>query len=160
MAAAGNWIVYDIFKVNLGNKFYDMDGDSFKCMLMTSGYTPSLTNHEIYTSSGVSSTEVGSTNTGYTLTGQVISGLSWVEGGSTTTWTASGNIAQWTAGSASLTARYAAIYDDSVTTPVVDALVCYSLLDTAPADVTATNGNTFTITPHASGILTLSGAAS
>jgi hypothetical protein len=32
------------------------------------------------------------------------------------------------------------------------------LLDTAPADVTATDGNTFTITMNASGVVTLSGA--
>jgi hypothetical protein len=156
--AAGNWIVYDIFKVNFGNKMMDMDADTFKCMLLTDNYTPSLTADEVYTD--ISADEVSSTNTGYTIGGQTISGLSWTEDGSTTTWDASGNIAQWTAGSANLTARYASIYDDTVSSPVADPLVCYSLLDTTPADVTATNGNTFTITPHASGIFTLSGATS
>ena len=54
------------------------------------------------------------------------------------------------------TARYAAIYDDTVASPVVDPIVCSTLLDTTPADVTATDGNTFTIQMNASGIFTLS----
>ena len=62
----------------------------------------------------------------------------------------------WTASGGSITARFAVIYDD---THASDQALCVCLLDTAPADVTATDGNTFTITMNASGILTLSGAA-
>jgi hypothetical protein len=57
----------------------------------------------------------------------------------------------WTASGGSISARFAVIYDDS-TTP--KHLVCYSLLDTAPADVTATAGNTLTIAFHSSGCFT------
>jgi hypothetical protein len=38
--------------------------------------------------------------------------------------------------------------------------LCVSLLDTTPADVTATTGNTLTVAIHASGVLTLTGATS
>jgi hypothetical protein len=34
-------------------------------------------------------------------------------------------------------------------------VLCYCLLDSTPADVTATTGNTLTIALHASGIFTL-----
>jgi hypothetical protein len=62
----------------------------------------------------------------------------------------------WTASGGSITARFAVIYDD---THANDMPICVCLLDTAPADVTATTGNTFTITMNASGILTFTGAA-
>ena len=45
----------------------------------------------------------------------------------------------WTAGSANLTARFAAIYE------VSGNILAYCLLDSTPADVTATSGNTFTV---------------
>jgi hypothetical protein len=37
-------------------------------------------------------------------------------------------------------------------------MLCVCLLDTTPADVTATNGNTFTIVMNASGLWAASGA--
>jgi hypothetical protein len=55
----------------------------------------------------------------------------------------------WTASGGSITARFAVIYEVSGT------VLCYCLLDSTPADETATNGNTLTVTPNASGIFTL-----
>jgi hypothetical protein len=43
---------------------------------------------------------------------------------------------------------------------IVKPLICVSLLDTAPANVTATDTNTLTIAINASGVFTLSGADS
>ena len=63
----------------------------------------------------------------------------------------------WTASGGSITARFAVIIDGTNATNIAVA-VC--LLDTAPADVTATDGNTFTITQNTSGLFTLSGADS
>lgn len=63
----------------------------------------------------------------------------------------------WTASGGSITARFAVIYDD---THANDIPVFVCLLDTTPADVTATDGNTLTITMNASGVVTLSGATS
>jgi len=55
----------------------------------------------------------------------------------------------WTASGGSITARFAVLYENA------GDVVCYCLLDSTPADVTATDGNTLTITLHASGIFTL-----
>jgi len=38
---------------------------------------------------------------------------------------------------------------------VVDPVACHSLLDNSPADVTATDTNTFTVAMNASGIFTV-----
>jgi len=58
--------------------------------------------------------------------------------------------AVWTASGGSITARYAVIYNSTT-----GGLIGYSLLDNSPADVTATTGNTFTVSPNASGIFDL-----
>lgn len=62
----------------------------------------------------------------------------------------------WTASGGSITARFAVIYDDTHASGM-PCFVC--LLDTTPADVTATDTNTLTISINASGLVTLSGAA-
>ena len=63
----------------------------------------------------------------------------------------------WTASGGAITARFAVIYDDTHASDM-PCFVC--LLDTTPADVTASDGNTLTITMNASGLITFSGAAS
>jgi len=55
----------------------------------------------------------------------------------------------WTASGGSIVARWAVIYE------VGGNVLCYCLLDSAPADVTVTTGNTLTVAAHASGIFTL-----
>jgi hypothetical protein len=57
--------------------------------------------------------------------------------------------AVWTASGGSITARFAVIYESG------GNVLCYCLLDNAPADVTATDGNTLTVAFNASGIFTL-----
>ncbi len=56
----------------------------------------------------------------------------------------------WTASGGSIVARFAAIYE------VGGLILCYCLLDSTPADVTVTDGNTLTIAAHTSGVFTLS----
>jgi hypothetical protein len=46
--------------------------------------------------------------------------------------------ASFTASGGSIVARFAVVYDDTVTNK---DLICYCLLDSAPADVTVTTGN-------------------
>ena len=58
--------------------------------------------------------------------------------------------AVWTASGGSITARFAVIYENA------GDVLCYCLLDSTPADVTATDGNTLTVALHSSGIFTLS----
>lgn len=55
----------------------------------------------------------------------------------------------WTASGGSITARFAVIYE------VAGNVLCYCTLDSTPADVTATAGNTLTVAAHASGVFTL-----
>jgi hypothetical protein len=55
----------------------------------------------------------------------------------------------WTASGGSITARFAVIYE------VGGNVLCYALLDSTPADVTATTGNTLTVAANASGVFTL-----
>ncbi len=55
----------------------------------------------------------------------------------------------WTANGGSIVARFAAIYE------VGGNILCYCLLDSTPADVTAADGNTLTVAAHASGVFTL-----
>jgi hypothetical protein len=55
----------------------------------------------------------------------------------------------WTALTGDIVARFAVIYESG------GDVLCYCLLDSTPADVTATDGNTLTIALHSSGIFTL-----
>ena len=57
-----------------------------------------------------------------------------------------------------MVAKYAIIYDDSVTSPATDALLCYCDLNTGGTGISVASGNTLTITFAASGILKLTGA--
>ena len=57
--------------------------------------------------------------------------------------------AVWTASGGSIVARFAVIYKSA------GNVLCYCLLDSTPADVTATTGNTLTVAAHASGVFTL-----
>jgi hypothetical protein len=58
----------------------------------------------------------------------------------------------WTASGGSIVARFAAIYE------VGADILCYCLLDSTPADVTATTGNTLTVAANASGVFTATAA--
>ena len=54
----------------------------------------------------------------------------------------------WSASGGSIVARFAAIYE------VTGDVLCFTTLDSAPADVTATTGNTLTVAAHVSGVFT------
>lgn len=146
---AGKWKLYDTAKVNIGNGTTDLDTHNFKIALFTSA-----SNCNTLTNSTLSqlTNQVAGAN-GYTTGGNLLSSVTWTQTGGTATFDAADPV--WTASGGSITARFAVIYDD---TSASDSLLCVCLLDTAPADVTATNGNTLTIQFNASGIFTLSGA--
>lgn len=151
MAAAGKWKMYESAKLDFANGLIDFDSHSFKVNLY-------LSTSNCDTLSG--------TTTLASLTNQVASAFGYTQNTKAVTLTtanSSGTITidettnpVWTAAGGSITARFAVIYDD---THASKQAVFVCLLDTAPADVTATDGNTFTITINASGALTISGAA-
>ena len=90
--------------------------------------------------------EVGTTNTGYTAGGIAIA---FTLSGTTSVAYVMTTAPVWTAGTANLTARFAVIYE------VGGNVLCYCLLDSTPADVTATNGNTLTVGTNGATVLTL-----
>lgn len=130
-AAAGAWTLTNNTRTYMLNGTFDWDTDTFKIALFLSTSNLSATT----TTFAGATNEVGTTNTGYAA------------GGVATTISLSGTTsvaiqftqAQWTAGSANLTARWGAVYE------VAGNIGAYFLCDSTPADVTATNGNTFTI---------------
>lgn len=139
---------YQSVREYLADGTIDLDTDTFKVTLHNSTYTPNASTHTIYSdATNELSTANGYTNGGYTLT------PTWVRSGATVTFDAGD--AQWTASGGSITARHAVIRKDGTANGIVSPLICYILLDTTPADVTATDGNTFTLQWNGSGIFTL-----
>ena len=144
---AASFTFYQSFREYLGDGTIDLDTHTFKVLLTSSSYTPNAATHTVK----ADVTNELSTANGYTAGGATLGSVTWSRSGGTVTFDAADT--QWTASGGSITARYAVIYDD---TAASDELVCYILLDTTPADVTATAGNTFTLSWNASGIFTLS----
>jgi|WetSurMetagenome_2_1015567.scaffolds.fasta_scaffold416617_2 hypothetical protein len=155
MAAAGKWQIYNGAKKYMSDGTFDMDAvNRFRCVLVTSSYTPALT-HDAWSS--VSANEVA-TAYGYTANG-VVCVDTWTESSGTITWDVTTD-PSWTASGGSITARYAVIVQDANTDGTIastDKLLAYCLLDSTPADVTATTGNAFTIVIDAAGVFTVSG---
>ena len=151
MAAAGKWKLYEQAKLDIANGLMDLDTHSFKIALFTS---VSNCNTLSGTTTLASLTNQVATANGYTQNSKAVT-LTTANSGGTITVDETTN-PSWTANGGSITARFAVIYND---THASKQALCVCLLDTAPADVTATDGNTFTITPNASGIFTISGAS-
>lgn len=129
--AAGSWTATNNTRTKTLDGTFDFDSDSFKCALVTSS-------SNIGASSGLYSALTGelSTANGYTSGGIAVTlGLS---GTTSVTVTPSANI-EWTASGGSIAARYAVLYE------VGGNIAAYLLLDSTPADVTATTGNKLTI---------------
>lgn len=149
--AADAWVVYNKFKEFMADGTIDVDTDAFRCVLVTSSYTPAAT-HETWTSA--SANEVANGN-GYATHGVALT-QTWVESSGTVTFD-SDNPA-WTASGGSITARYAVIVHDANGDNALastDKLVAYCLLDNSPADVVQADGGTLTISIHANGIFRL-----
>jgi hypothetical protein len=149
--AAGKWKLYNTAKEKIGQGLIDLDGHTFKMALfLSTSNCDTLTHDELG-----DLTNQHANGNGYTTGGETLTSVTWSNSSGTITFDADNVI--WTASGGSITARFAVIYDDTV---AGDPLLAVCLLDTAPADVTATTGNTLTITINASGIFTLSGANS
>jgi hypothetical protein len=141
--AAGAWTFTDAGATSLLNGDFDLDTNTFFMALFLS--TSNI--------GAASTTYAGLTNehanaNGYT-TGGVSMGALTLAGTTTVTVDDPADIV-WTASGGSIVARFAVIYESG------GNVLCYCLLDSTPADVTATSGNTLTIALNASGIFTLS----
>jgi len=140
--AAGTWTFTSAGRTSLLNGTFDLDTDTFFMALFLS--TSNI--------GAASTTYAGLTNehanaNGYT-TGGVSMGVLTLAGTTTVTVDDPADVV-WTASGGSIVARFAVIYESG------GNVLCYCLLDSTPADVTATTGNTLTVALHASGIFTL-----
>ncbi len=139
--AAGNWLATNATRTKILDGTFDFDSDSFKVALFLS--TSNI--------GAGSTTYAGVTNqhanaNGY-LTGGIAVALSLT--GTTTVKIDFDTDPVWTANGGSIIARFAVMYE------VGGDVVAYCLLDSTPADVTATDGQTLTVAAHASGFSTL-----
>jgi len=142
---AASLTFYQSFREFLGDGTIDLDNHTFKVLLTSSSYTPNAGTHSVK----ADVTNELATANGYTAGGATLANVTWTRSGATVTFNADDTV--WTASGGTITARYAVIYDD---TAASDELVCYILLDTTPADVSATTGNTLTLQWDAAGIFT------
>ena len=151
--AAGKWKLYEAGKFAWTNGEVDFNSDTFKINLYSSASNANtLTAGTIDQLTDI--TNQLATANGYTQNDKT---LTMSTSQSSGTVTVDSDDPSWTASGGSITARFAVIYDDSHGNDVPIA-VC--LLDTTPADVTATDGNSLTLNINASGIFTISGADS
>ena len=140
-AAAGAWTFTNGGRTSLLNGTFDIDTDTWKMALF------------------LSTSNIGAASTTYAgLTNEHANANGYTTGGIAITLTLAGTTTVtvdistdpvWTASGGSIVARFAVIYE------VSGNVLCYALLDSTPADVTATDGNTLTVAAHASGVFTL-----
>lgn len=139
--AAGSWTLTNTGRTSLLNGTFDIDSDTWKMALF------------------LSTSNIGAASTTYAgLTNEHANANGYTTGGASIALTLAGTTTVtvdittdpvWTASGGSIVARFAVIYE------VSGNVLCYCLLDSAPADVTATTGNTLTVAAHASGVFTL-----
>lgn len=125
----------------LDNTGFDIDSGSYKMALFlsTSNLAAASTTY-----AGVTN-EVANAN-GYTTGGIAVT---LTLSGTTTVTVAMSTAPVWTASGGSITARFAAIYE------VSGNVLCFCTLDSTPADVTATTGNTLTVGSNGGTVFTL-----
>lgn len=154
--AAGKWKLYEKAKLHLSDGTFDLDSNTFKLTLHSSS-----SNANTLSGSSVFAdiTNELSTANGYTAGGVTLASVTWTNSSGTMTFTCA-NPTAWTASGGSITARFGVIRASGTLNSLVDPILAVCLLDTTPADVTATTGNTFSFTINGSGVFTLSGAAS
>jgi hypothetical protein len=121
---------------------------TFKVTLHSSSYTFAAT-HNVY----ADLTNELPTANGYTSGGASLASVTWGQASGTATFDANDTV--WTASGGSIVARRAVLRAIGTFNGQVDPLVCSILLDTTPADVTTTTGNTLALVWNASGIFTL-----
>lgn len=139
--AAGAWTFTSAGRTKLLNGTFDIDSDTYKMALFLS--TSNI--------GAGSTTYAGLTNEHANANGYTTGGISvtLTLAGTTTVTVDISSDPVWTASGGSIIARFAVIYE------VSGDVLCYCLLDSAPADVTATDGNTLTVQISASGVFTL-----
>jgi hypothetical protein len=152
--AAGKVKLYDLAKKRIGDGTIDLDTNAIKAALFLS--TSNCNTLSVGTGLLADLTNPHATANGYPAGGVALTSVTWTNVSGVVTFTA-GNIV-YNASGGSIIARFVVIYQSGLFNGVQDALIGVSLLDTTPADITTTSGNSFTISPNASGMFSISGA--
>lgn len=138
---ATTWSYTNASRKMLLDGTFDLDSDTFKAALF------------------LSTSNIGASSTTYAgLTNEVSSANGYTTGGIGVTISLSGTTTVtadfatdpvWTASGGSIVARFGVVYE------VGGNVLIYTTLDSTPADVTTTTGNTLTLAANASGLFTL-----
>lgn len=139
--AAGAWTLTNSARTKLLNGQFDLDSDSYKCALF------------------LSTSNIGAASTTYAgVTNEHANGNGYATGGVAVTLTLTGTTTvkvdfdtdpAWTASGGPIVARFAAVYE------VGGDVLCYCLLESPAANVTAVAGESLTVAAHASGVFDL-----
>lgn len=141
--AAGAWTFTNTTRQKfLNGTFVIPAGSSLKMALFLSSSNLTVAS----TTFAGATNEEGTTNTGYTAGGIAVA---LTQSGTTTVTVVMTTAPIWTAGSANLTAKWAAIY------VVAGDIIAFATLDSGGADVTATSGNTLTVGTNGGTVFTL-----
>ena len=153
--AAGKWKLYQSAKEFIGDGTIDLDTNSFALRLFLSTSNCNTLTHD--TLSDLTN-EHASAN-GYTP--QTVT-MTWGQSGGTATLDSDNPVFTAT-GPGDIVAHWAVLIRTGTVNSVTDALLAVCYLNHnggSPLDVTATNGNTLTVSMNAAGIVALSGATS
>lgn len=150
--AAGAFVFPDLAKLNFFNatNLLGANTANFKLALVSSAWTPNNSTNEVW--ADVSANEIAAGN-GYTAGGGALTGVALTQTGGTVKFTSSAFV--WTASGTGIPAwRRGVVYYSGTLNGKVNPIVGHFLGDATPADVPlTTSGNTLTVTPNASGIL-------
>ena len=142
--AAGTWLVYGPAKKRLVDADIDLSAHTFKCLLLGTGYSPSINADDDL--SDISASEIA--DAGYARV--TLGGITVNHSSGTVTFDCN-DISFGTA--VTLSAKRAAIYDDDHAS---DALLCVVDLNTAgTASVAASTNGTYQLTIDAAGVFTV-----
>lgn len=108
------------FKDLILRKVIDFANDTFKGILMEAGFAFDRANHDVY--ADISAQELP-TLSGYTVGGITLSGVTITRNDTTNLVTVTWNNASWTASGGDIIAQGLLIFDDTVSSPVVDPVV-------------------------------------
>jgi len=124
--------------------------NTFKLALVTSAWTPAPTTDEVW--ADASANEIANGN-GYTTGGATLASVTLTQTAGVVKFTSAAQV--WTASGTGIPAwRYGVVYALGTLNGKVNPLVGYFLGDATPADIPlTTSGNTLTVTPNASGIM-------
>jgi hypothetical protein len=155
--AAGKFKTYESVSKYVADGTFDLDDATnwmIALFLSTSNANTLGGTNDVY---GDLTNEHANAN-GYTTGGVALSSVTFTRSGNVTTFNAANLAPAWTASGGSITGRFLVIYKNATVNTIVKPLLAVSLVDTTPADATATAGNPFNITFNASGIVTITGA--